>query len=181
MTRFSGKVAIVTGAGRGIGRHEALLLARAQGDEESVAIVLLNLSMVLMHQRKTVNANENVPRLLLEALDIAAASGSNPVGRSALEVGAGWAVVQQRWLEASWLYGAVQAQMHKTGLRRDPADEAFLAPLMARARQTLGELALSVALAQGESADFEAAFRRLRQGLQENQGPVTHEPLDQTL
>lgn len=168
--------------------REALLLARAQGDEESVAIVLLNLSMALMHQDKTMSTDENVPRMLLEALEIAVISGSNPVGRSALEVGAGWAAVQQRWQEAAWLFGAVQAQMHKTGLRRDPADEAFLAPLMANARQMLGELEFSVALAQGEAVELDAAFRRLRQGLEDtqqsknhvaqmSQGPVDHEPL----
>ncbi len=144
--------------------HEALALARAQNDQESVAIVLLNLCMVQLHQ----GAHEQAPRMLLEVIDLAMASGSHPVGRSALEVCAGLAAAQERWPEAARLYGAAQAQMQLTGLRRDPADEAFLAPLIERARCALGDEAFEVEAAQGAALSFDAALAQAREGLMQH-------------
>ncbi|HUL57289.1 MAG TPA: hypothetical protein VLT60_09835, partial [Usitatibacter sp.] len=39
---------------------------------------------------------------------------------------------------AARLYGVAEAQNSSTGLHRDPADEAFLAPLIDKARHAMG-------------------------------------------
>lgn len=141
--------------------HEALTLARAQRDQESVAIVLLNLAMVQILQERA----HAVPTLLREVIDLARASGSLPVGRSALEVAAGLAAAQARWPQAATLYGAAQAQMEHTGLRRDPADEAFLAPLMARVRIALGVEGFNANAARGAALALDVVLVQVRDGV----------------
>ena len=44
----------------------------------------------------------------------------------------------EEWERAARFYGVAQAQVVETGLHRDPTDEAFLMPLIARARDALG-------------------------------------------
>ena len=59
---------------------------------------------------------------------------SRPV-QSAFEVSAGLAASRERnGTNAVRFYGAAEAQARETGLRRDPTDEAFLAPFIAQAR-----------------------------------------------
>ncbi len=73
--------------------------------------------------------------MLLEALAIAGEIGSKPAGQSALEVAAGLASLREGLGARGEVFGAAEAQMAQTGLQRDPADEAFLAPLIAQARR----------------------------------------------
>jgi hypothetical protein len=42
------------------------------------------------------------------------------------------------WRRAAQLYGAANAQLEQIEFQREPADEAFLTPLMAQAREALG-------------------------------------------
>ena len=47
--------------------------------------------------------------------------------------------------------GAAEGHAQQTGLRRDPADEAFLMPLVAKSRAALGEAAFAAAAAEGRA------------------------------
>jgi hypothetical protein len=104
------------------------------GDQESIAIGLPNLAMVSLSRDTT----EGVRKTLLDVLAIVDGIGSKPVGKSLLEVCAGLAASNRDWPRVARFYGAAEAEAARTGLRRDPTDEAFLAPLVARARRSDG-------------------------------------------
>jgi len=71
--------------------------------------------------------------------------------QSMIEVSAGLASMVGDAERAARLAGSAEAQGTRTGLRRDPADEAFLAPLLAAARRALGDAAYAAALAAGRA------------------------------
>ena len=142
--------------------EQVLTLARDLGDRESIAIGLLNLAMVLMGRGSSDRARE----LLLEVHTIAAETGSRPVGQSVLEVTAGLAVLHEQWALTAVLFGAAEAQAGQTGLRRDPADEAFLAPLIAKARGALGDAAFAGAENSGRALPYEDVMEQVRAWLQ---------------
>ncbi len=113
---------------------EGVALLRESGDRESVGLTLLNVAMVSIGR----GALDRVPAVLREAADIAEECGSAPVGQSVLEVAAALAAAHRDWPRAARYYGAAEAQAAATGFRRDPVDEAFLAPHMAAARDAIG-------------------------------------------
>jgi predicted ATPase/class 3 adenylate cyclase len=133
-------------------------LARETGDRESVAFGLLNLAMASIAR----NANDRVPAILLEALAIADENRSTPAAQSVLEVSAGFAAAQGDWKRAARLFGVAEALAETTGLRRDPADEAFLAPLIDRARNALGAPAFGSIEAAGRAVSRDAAIAEVR-------------------
>jgi hypothetical protein len=102
---------------------------------------------------------------LREALAIIEEIGSNRLGQSALDVAAGLAAAVKDWARAGHLYGAVNAEMAATGLQREPADDAFLRPLMELARQALGDGAFAKATAGGEKAGYQEAIDESRRWL----------------
>ena len=114
--------------------ESALSLARELGDREYTAGVLLNLAMASVGR----GLRSRTSKLLAEVLSIANDIGSKPALQSALEVCAGLAAAVDDFRSAAHFFGAAQALALQTGLQRDPADEAFLSPLIARARTALG-------------------------------------------
>jgi predicted ATPase/class 3 adenylate cyclase len=142
--------------------QQVLTLARELGDRESIAIGLLNLAMVLMGRGSKVRVRE----LLLEVHTIAAETGSRPVGQSVLEVTAGLAVLHEEWALTAVFFGAAEAQARQTGLHRDPADEAFLAPLIAKARGALGDAAFAGPENSGRALPYEDVMEQVRAWLQ---------------
>ncbi len=139
----------------------ALSLAREQGDQANIAIFLLNLAMVSIAR----SSIQRVPSMLTEVLSIAAEIGSRPAALSALEVCAGLAAGKQEWLLAAQFFGAAEEQTGKMGLRRAPADEAFLLPLVALARKNLGPPAFSRAEAEGRQLELDSALLLARKSL----------------
>jgi hypothetical protein len=59
-------------------------------------------------------------------------------------------------------FGAAQTQMRQTGIQRDPADEAALAPHVDDARRALGADAFAEAVREGEQRTREAAMDDVR-------------------
>ncbi len=98
--------------------------------------------------------------MLLEVLAIAVELGWRPAGQSVLEVCAGLAASRAEWEQAARFFGAAEAQTGKTGLHRDPADDAFLAPLIAQAREALGPAAFAAADAAGRALSYDAGDGR---------------------
>ncbi len=138
--------------------REAVELARELGNRENIAVGLLNLSIVSIRR----GLHEHARTLLLEVLAIAAAIGSRPAAQSAVEVSAGLAAASQAWEDAARFFGAAEAQAEENGLQRDPADEAFLSPLIARAKQVLGDQHFSAARAAGRALRTDAAVAEAR-------------------
>jgi tetratricopeptide (TPR) repeat protein len=142
--------------------EEALVLVRELGDRESIAFALLNLAMVHIGRRNA----ESAQRTLREAHAIADEIGSMPAGQSVLEVSAGLGALTEDWERTALFFGAAEAQAAETGLHRDPADEAFLAPLIGKARAALGASAFSAAEAAGRALTYGAAMERVRAWLE---------------
>ncbi len=135
-----------------------LVIAREAGDVDIIAVSLLNLAMVAIGRESTARARE----LLLEVLGIVDDSGLKPAAQSLLEVTAGLASARGEWTHAARFFGAANAQTAETGLHRDPADEAFLAPFMASARETLGTASFTAADAEGRALAYDQAIASVR-------------------
>ncbi|MEO8346704.1 MAG: tetratricopeptide repeat protein [Betaproteobacteria bacterium] len=149
--------------------EEALALALELGDREFVAIAQLNLAMVAI----SLNSGDDARSLLRRVIAIAREVGSRPAGVSAIEVTAGLAASQRKWALAARLFGAAEAQATETGLRRDPADEAFLVPLIQKARDVLGNASFSAAEVAGRALKYDTAITEssnfLEQHIQDDQ------------
>ena len=141
--------------------EQVLALTRELGDQEYIAIALLNLAMVCVGS----NAGDRARSMLLEVMKIGEEIGSKPVSRSALEVCAALAAAHEHWLQAAQLFGVAEAQREQTTLRRDPADQAFLDPLMERARQALGNSKFASAEERGRTLPLDAALAEARREL----------------
>jgi predicted ATPase/class 3 adenylate cyclase len=129
-------------------------LEREVGDRDAMANGLLNLAIVAIGR----DQRERAKQLLRDALSIAEELGLQSAGQSVLEICAGLAAIERDWPRTGFFYGAAEAQAKKTGLRRDPSDEAFLAPLIDSARAALGERAFAQAVASTRSIEYRAAL-----------------------
>jgi predicted ATPase/class 3 adenylate cyclase len=138
--------------------ERGLALARELGDRESIAIGLLNLAMVSIGR----GAGDRAREMLQDALTIAEEIGSKRESQSVLEISAGLAGLREDWPQAARFFGAAEAQAAETGLHRDPADEAFLAPWVAKARKVLGPAAFTAAEAAGRALSFVEANAEVR-------------------
>jgi predicted ATPase/class 3 adenylate cyclase len=138
-----------------------LAIARDLGGADSIAIALLNRAMVSI-SRGTAG---HVAQMLLEVLDIAATIDSRPVGQSVLEVASALAWLLRDWENAARFFGAAEAQASATGLQRDPADAAFLMPLMQRVRAALGEEHHARIERAGRALSYDAAIGAVREWL----------------
>lgn len=136
----------------------AVEIARANGDSETIAIGLVNLAMLSIAGGEQAEA----AGMLLEVIDIATQLDSRRAGQSALEVCAALAASSGEWEYAARLYGGAEAHSVTTALRRDPADEAFLAPLMARTRRALGEIDFATIEAQGRTRAYDDVIAEAR-------------------
>jgi predicted ATPase/DNA-binding winged helix-turn-helix (wHTH) protein len=141
---------------------ELIRAAKRADDHESIAIGLLNLAMVTVAQPLDARA-----RFVLDALEIGNEVGSRYVGQSGLDVCAGLAALAADWPRCAHFYGASQTQSARTGFRRDPADEAFLLPLVEQARNHLGDDAFATDEGRGRALAYEDAVDEARAWLGE--------------
>jgi predicted ATPase/class 3 adenylate cyclase len=138
--------------------EQVVTFAHAVRDREFAAVGILGLAMVAVGRGNARRASA----LLDEVVAIADETGSTPAAQSALDVGAGLAALLDDFECSARFYGATKAQTERTAIRRDPADEAFLQPLIARARAALGDAAFARAEAAGRALTFDAAQDELR-------------------
>jgi tetratricopeptide (TPR) repeat protein len=141
--------------------EQVLALARELGDRESIAIGLLNLAMVAIGR----DSRDRARRMLLDVIEISEEIGSKPAGQSVLEVSAGLAALREEWECAARFFGAAETQTGHTGIHRDPADEAFLAPRIAVARKALGAEAFAAVESAGRALSYEQAIKEAREWL----------------
>jgi tetratricopeptide (TPR) repeat protein len=104
------------------------------GDLFSCGLVTLNLAMLAILRGQRPKARS----LLLEAMAASESLGQQRLGLATIEVCSGFAAACGEYERATRFYGVAEAQNSSTGLHRDPADDSFLAPLIAKAREELG-------------------------------------------
>ena len=141
---------------------ESLAMNREEGAGSNIAVNLLNLAMVAIGRGSAARARE----ILVEVLQIAARIGSKQACRNALDVAAGLGALLGDWPRAARIYGAAQLELEQTGVRRETADEAFLTPLVTKAREALGESAFAASEAEGRALAFEESIAEARAWLE---------------
>ncbi|MEO6065753.1 MAG: tetratricopeptide repeat protein [Lysobacterales bacterium] len=134
--------------------EESLAIRRELGDRDAIAIDLLNLTVISTSR----GLGERARRLLLEAFAIARQLGSKKLGQSVLDASAGLGAALGEGARAARFYGASGALMKEMGMHREPAVEGFLAPLIARAREEIGESAFVAFAAAGSALSYEDAI-----------------------
>ena len=115
--------------------EQAVEIFAKVGDAESRALTLLNLAMVAIQRASFVPARD----MLVEVMHISESVGLQRLGLCVIEACAGLCAACRDYEHAARFYGVAEAQKETMGLHRDPADEAFLTPLMEKARNALGE------------------------------------------
>ncbi len=133
---------------------ETVRLARALGDQEVIAVGLLNLAMVALGRGQP----STVRPMLLEVMQIADRIGSKTAALCALDVCAVLAALQHDAPRAARCFGLAEAQNERFGLRRDPADAAFMAPMLDAVRLERGAPLFAQAEAQGRAVPFEQGW-----------------------
>ncbi len=141
--------------------EQTAVLGRELGDRDMAAVGFLNLAMVAIERGAATRARA----LLGEVLTIAEQSGSKPAGQSALVVSAGLAALAQDWERAARFHGMAERQAGTTGIQMDPADEAFLRPLMSNTRHALGEVRFASSHESGRALNFEEVIAEARSWL----------------
>ena len=140
--------------------EEAVKRGRAMQHREFTAIGLIGQAMAAIARGE----GSRAAPLLREALDLSSETGSTPTQQGAVEVAAGLAASQGDFERCAKLFGAAEAHAQRTGIRRDPADQAFLEPWLAMARERLGSR-FSAAEAVGRASAFDDAVREVREAL----------------
>jgi hypothetical protein len=104
--------------------------------------------------------------MLLETLGICEEIGSKMLGAYAMMIASGLAAFREESSRAAELHAAATRQLDELGFRFEPADEAFLAPLIAQARNALGAEAFAAAETSGRAISYEMAMGSSREWLQ---------------
>jgi tetratricopeptide (TPR) repeat protein len=142
--------------------EECLAIARAStGQPRTKIVVLNNLSCLSL----TRGFAEKVPTMLLEGLAICDEIGSRMLGAYTMMVASGLAAFRTESSRAAELHAAASRQLDDVGYRFEPADEAFLAPLIAQAREALGDAQFAAAKVSGRALSYETAMTTTREWL----------------
>lgn len=141
--------------------EESIVIARELEFPGGIFVPLCNLARLSVAAGKLARARA----LLLESLALAVAAGLKGMGEDLLEVSAGLAATLGEFPTAARFSGAAQALMQESGSQREPVDEAFVAPLIARAQTALGPEAFAAAEATGQGLSHEAAIEEVKQWL----------------
>jgi predicted ATPase/class 3 adenylate cyclase len=134
--------------------ERVVAVAEQVGNSEWMAMGLLNRAMLAVDQLQPGVACEH----LAKALSVARAIHSAQACQGVLDVCAGLAMMQGDAAACARFLGASHAQAVRSGLRREPADEKFLEPWIARARSAMGDKEFANAEAEGASLSYERSL-----------------------
>jgi hypothetical protein len=141
------------------GYEESLAIARDELKSPGLMIGILgNHARLLLSEGRVARGSAH----LREMFAIAAANGLRRLDEHLLEVGAALAALRDDPERAARLHGASLAKLREAGAKRERSDEAFLAPLLARARSALGPAAFDAAERAGAALKREASLDELR-------------------
>jgi len=141
--------------------EECLIMIRKQGDRENLAIALLNLALVAMSR----GAHDRAGRRLSELVETVNVRSIRSIWILVDTVSANCAA-RGDWRLAARFHGAAEALRMKVGTFHEAADEAVLAPLVDRARASLGEAAFLAATAEGRALSIEDMLNETRKALE---------------
>ena len=136
--------------------REVLEIGRDMPDV--AAFSLLNLAMVAIGRDSSDRARE----MLLEVIAICDELDLKPTGQSVMEVSSGLAASRGEWEHAARFFGAAERQAAVSGMHRDPTDEAFLLPLIRKARAALDSSTYIAAETAGRALDYASAMAAVR-------------------
>jgi predicted ATPase/DNA-binding winged helix-turn-helix (wHTH) protein len=131
--------------------EEALAEARCLGSRDFINVVIQNLARIATSRGSLERARE----LLCQAVALFDETGSTRNAQVFFTMAAGFAAKRGDWVEAARFVGTCSSLLERMGLHRDPADEAFLAPLIAKARDAMGEAAFADAEHAGRERSCE--------------------------
>jgi hypothetical protein len=137
--------------------EDALVAARAVGSPGTIAMIACNFGRLLVAEGAVKHARD----LLREALVISLENHVLGLIQSMFEAGAGLAFLSGKPRLAARLHGAALDRMRESGARREPVDEEFIAPLMQRARETLGSAAFDSEETIGRGMGIDAGLLEL--------------------
>ena len=137
--------------------EESLRKMRASGDRLSTMIALNNLSMVAVVTNEPMRARD----MLLESLAISDELGSRRGRLVVMEVCAGLATSLEHFELTPRFDAAADIHTVQMGRRRDAPDAAFLAPLVERAKTSLGPDNYAVAVAAGQALSYDDAVAEM--------------------
>jgi predicted ATPase/DNA-binding winged helix-turn-helix (wHTH) protein len=143
--------------------EEALALSGARGDRGGTAIHLVNLAWTAIGLGRA----EQARAMVREGLTIVEELGAKRVGVAHLDCLTGLAAAVGDGTSAARFYGATEAVSGQLGYRREPADEASLAPFVARTRVALGSAAFAAAESAGRALSYSESIGEARAWLGE--------------
>ena len=138
--------------------EETLVIDRERGEPDAIALGLVNLAAVSIERGACDRASE----LLLEALEIAHKTGLQRTALLVLFHSIGVAVLLGDWNRAARYYGWTEAQREQSGLHREPTQDSFLTPRLARMRSALDAPAFQAAEAAGRALDSDDVVAEAR-------------------
>jgi tetratricopeptide (TPR) repeat protein len=131
---------------------ESVQLSREVDDDRARAVHLSNLASALVETEKFKRARQ----ILAECMAVGRTIGYKGVPDCSLDVVAALASSMGHHRVAARLHGAALALMQKAGSRREPVDEALIAPRIASSRAAMGGAAFDAAEAEGAALSYEA-------------------------
>ena len=137
--------------------EESLRKMRANGDRLTTMIALNNLSMVAVMKNEPMRARN----MLLESLSISDDLGSRCGRLVVMEVCAGLAASLEHFEPTPRFDAAADIHTVQMGRRRDVPDAAFLAPLVERAKTTLGPNDYAAAVEAGRALSYDNAVAEM--------------------
>jgi predicted ATPase len=143
--------------------EESLALSRELGAVQTLVNALLNLASLDIRRGDFAAARAK----LLESAALGEEIGSRRIEYGVLAVAVGFMIARSAWKHAARLYGVLESMLKQLAVRQDPADEGFLAPLIARARGELGESSFAEACDGGRALSYEQALAEARAWLEE--------------
>ncbi len=138
------------------------------GDTLSRALIALNHAIVAVLHENPGGARTH----LLEAIAVSESLSAARLGLATIEVCSGFAASRGEPERAARFYGVAEAENSATGLHRDPADEAFLAPLIDKVREELGPRYRAIEDG-GRRLPYTRAIAEARAWLEEQPAPVS--------
>lgn len=141
--------------------NDCLAIVRGLGDSGGVTTSLINLAMIETMRGNLAGARDAIA----DALPVVINGGSRFLGQCLLTSVAGLAAAEGDWTAAARFFGAAECEAALAGITRDPADEGFVAALMARARAQMGSAPFAAATADGRAIDYATALADTRDWL----------------
>jgi predicted ATPase/DNA-binding winged helix-turn-helix (wHTH) protein len=148
---------------------ESIALTRELRYAGGCYVALCNLTRLLVNAGRA----ERARFMLLESWELLLDAGLKGLSKDLLDCTAGLAALRREDATAARFGGAALARLDEAGIQREPVDEAFIAPLIARVKARMGESAFEAAHAGGHALDADASLAEVKQWLDKEPPPAS--------